>query len=90
MSEDSNECEICYKEFSRDLYILKDGPSNSDMPTKCIHYFCCQCWRDIGIHNKIIRCPMCREDVSEWFYSHYYDDEYDDDDDDDYVEDDDE
>lgn len=75
---DWDTCPVCYLE--RHECIPIDGPANSDILTKCPHYLCVSCWRAICKTQKA-ECPLCREDVSEWLYSHYgYDDDSDDED----------
>lgn len=64
--EAKGDCVICFE--SEDL--IYDGPSNSDIPTKCMHYFCIYCWEEMYDRN-ITTCPLCREDVKHWLYSHY-------------------
>ena len=59
--EPEGECVICFE--SEDL--IYDGPSNSDIPTKCMHYFCIYCWEEMYRLN-ITNCPLCREDVTDW------------------------
>jgi hypothetical protein len=58
------ECPICL----RDL-VLCVGPIHglnpaNCIPTRCAHMACCQCWSAIAAGDR--KCPLCRDDVSEW------------------------
>lgn len=83
------ECPVCFRSEEE---IVWDGPCNSDVPTKCSHWLCTECWMEIRAkarcrHCKYLRevlCPLCREDITEWVYHCVEIKEVDDDDDDDY------
>ena len=58
------ECPVCLQK----PYIW-DGPMNSNIPTRCTHWACVLCWAEIKERDN--RCPVCRDDVSQWLQSHY-------------------
>ena len=51
------ECPVCLQ-----VPDLWDGPLNSDVPTRCSHWACVDCWARVAEYDG--RCPVCREDVS--------------------------
>ena len=61
-----SECPICYD----DAVDIWDGPMNSDVPTRCTHWLCTQCWMKVSEDKK--RCPLCRDDLSEWLDGYDY------------------
>src|SRR4051812_24583338 len=63
-------CPICYEEYNRDSGVLMDGPSNSDLPNQCLHWFCVSCCEQL-FYNKMTDCPICRADITDWLLSHY-------------------
>jgi hypothetical protein len=68
MQDDWDACPVCFLDMQECAPI--DGPTNSDIATKCMHYLCVSCWQTLYI-TRNARCPLCREDVSEWLYTHY-------------------
>ena len=72
--KEEESCPVCFEKFSRENWVLKDGPSNSDFETECCHWLCVDCWTNIYEHGNH-QCPICREDVSEWLTQHYGSDE---------------
>jgi len=54
------ECPVCLE-----MPEISDGPMNSDVPTRCLHWACMRCWAEIRVRDR--RCPVCREDLSAWF-----------------------
>jgi hypothetical protein len=54
------ECPICCESG-----VVWEGPLNSDRPTRCVHWACSQCWRELR-HLGDFRCPFCRDSVQEW------------------------
>jgi hypothetical protein len=54
-----DECPVCHE--SPDIW---DGPMNSGIPTRCTHWACTECWKQISGFDK--RCPICRDDLREW------------------------
>ena len=54
-------CPVCYESFGEKE---ADGPLLSDIPSKCTHFLCKQCWEKVAITNT--ECPICREDLSSW------------------------
>lgn len=79
---DDNECPICYRTYSRGL-LLKDGKCNSAHKQNCCHYICVECCYEFGniLNNQIyewsesnvveIKCPLCREDWTDWILENY-------------------
>ena len=57
------ECPTCHAEPES-----WDGPLNSDVPTRCTHWACVACWRQIAARDK--RCPICRDNLTEWIRRH--------------------
>ena len=53
-------CPVCHEKPD-----IRDGPMNSDVPTRCTHWACVICWERIAHHDK--RCPVCRDDLTNWF-----------------------
>ena len=55
------ECPVCYESFSgKD----SDSPLLSDIPSKCTHWLCKECWQKVASTNA--ECPICREDLAPW------------------------
>lgn len=77
-------CVVCQKSCR---HVLKDGPLFSNLKG-CTHILCVTCWANIVCSevrthvNKYsiqycfrhikIRCPLCREDVSEWAFDELF------------------
>ena len=59
----TEECCVCHEK--PDIW---DGPMNSEVPTRCTHWACVCCWQRIAGRDR--RCPICREDLSEWIHRH--------------------
>ena len=57
------ECPVCHEK--PDMW---DIPMNSDIPTRCTHWICVECWSRINDRDK--RCPICRDDLTDWL-SHF-------------------
>ena len=83
----AQECPVCYTEFSQTVI---DGKDNSDSAEVCKHYLCVPCCQTLynnlrkefkkggwGKKGKTpdVKCPICREDWTEWILSHYNDEE---------------
>ena len=64
----TEECPVCHEK--PDIW---DGPMNSDVPTRCTHWACMICWERIARRDK--RCPICRDDLTDWFAWRYEEDE---------------
>ena len=69
------ECDVCYRTFNvkdNSLPIVTpDGPMNNiDNPDFCTHWLCYKCWGNIADGDR--RCPMCRDDVSDWLEEEGY------------------
>ena len=58
-------CPVCH-EKPVDKGDLWDGPMNSDIPTRCTHFLCVQCWTNVAARDDVVRCPVCRDDVTEF------------------------
>jgi hypothetical protein len=58
----TEECPVCHEK--PDIW---DGPMNSGVPTRCTHWACVSCWERIARRDK--RCPICRDDLTDWFAS---------------------
>ena len=65
-------CEICFEPFT--LELPARGPIQGEDPTRCRHFFCSPCWREILVspHSRW-ECPMCREDCSTWLVTEFSD-----------------
>ena len=61
-------CPVCMDETAFKVY---DSPMNSDIPTRCTHFACFECWRMIASRDR--RCPLCRDDLTEWLWFCQYD-----------------
>ena len=59
----TEECPVCHER--PDMW---DMPMNSDIPTRCTHWICVECWSRINDRDK--RCPICRDDLTDWL-SHF-------------------
>jgi hypothetical protein len=66
---DDDSCPICFEEYSREKFILKDGNLNHEIESKCKHWFCIQCLAKM-FENKIFNCPICRENIRQLVYIH--------------------
>jgi hypothetical protein len=54
-----SECAVCMEEE-----VTWDGPMDSHIATRCVHLLCVDCWDVIAAADR--RCPLCRDDLSEW------------------------
>ena len=61
-------CPVCLE-----IPDLGDGPMNSDIATRCTHWACVECWKQIARYDG--RCPICRDDVGVWLECFDSDDE---------------
>ena len=59
-----DECPVCHEK--PDIW---DGPMNSDVPTRCTHWACTECWDQVTDRDQ--RCPICRDDLSVWLRREY-------------------
>ena len=63
-------CPVCFAERGEE--VVWDGPMNSAYPTRCNHRLCTACWQNLVDHTPgAVRCPVCREDVTDWAMGHY-------------------
>lgn len=83
------ECPICYEKYGEQEdgnFLCKDGKCNSGCENECNHYICVKCCktlRDKFIEDdeeeedeeKKVRCPLCREDWTDWIESNYCSDD---------------
>ena len=54
-------CPVCYESFSgKDA----DSPLLSDMPSRCTHWLCKDCWKSVAQNSA--ECPICKEDLRTW------------------------
>lgn len=67
---DLSTCAICLNAFGTEKLPIT-GPSLSDIPTTCRHFFCPDCWVKHGHHKlstgDLVKCPACRRDVTVWW-----------------------
>jgi hypothetical protein len=72
--ESDTRCAICYEEYAGNGPAM-DGPQNYEYSENnkinCNHWLCVNCWQNIYDksleHNEPVRCPFCREDISNMF-----------------------
>ena len=72
------ECPICYEAYGEKpdgSYLCKDGKDNSGYKEECKHYVCVECCKklvkDVCRCCDTVKCPLCREDWTDWIFSHY-------------------
>lgn len=71
--EDSDECPICFHSYGTqpdESFLCRDGIDNSNFESACKHYICVTCVYELSKQDEV-RCPMCREDWTDWVNSHY-------------------
>ena len=56
-----SECPVCYGPLNEKD---SDSPLLSDLPSRCTHWLCTECWEKVASTNA--ECPICREDLSPW------------------------
>ena len=56
-----SECTVCYGPLNEKD---SDSPLLSDLPSRCTHWLCTECWEKVASTNA--ECPICREDLSAW------------------------
>ena len=61
LSKPPEECPICMEKMKK-----ARSPLLGDYPTSCRHFCCRECWLDIFTAGPPWKCPVCREDVSQW------------------------
>jgi len=78
-------CYEIYGEQEDGNFLCKDGKCNSGYETECKHYICVKCCKTLRNkfiedededeeeedEEKKVRCPLCREDWTDWIGSHY-------------------
>ena len=72
---EDNECPICFEKYGEQIdgsFLCRDGKDNSDYAENCIHYICVKCCMKM-VENCNNKCPICREDWSEFLYERYED-----------------
>ena len=60
ISSNAEHCPICLQTPQK-----WDGPCLGDVPTRCSHLLCENCWEMLPES----KCPLCRDDISEWISS---------------------
>ena len=68
--EDYTHCPICRRQYSRDDYILKNSPDNTDYESDCHHWFCNDCFQEM-YETRNTDCPICNVDLSEFLEIYY-------------------
>ncbi len=66
-------CPICFTHYGEQedgSFLTKDGKNNSDYAEVCKHYVCHQCCWKLSLQDHV-KCPLCREDWTDWIHSHY-------------------
>jgi hypothetical protein len=71
------ECPICYTKYGRQedgSFLCMDSINNSALASTstCTHYICAHCCWELSRMEQV-RCPLCREDWSEWVHQRYTD-----------------
>jgi len=74
MSEGDKNCCICFSDYSRDDFILKDSNDNHEILSQCHHWFCIHCLKDLLV-RQMYDCPLCRENITELLATYESDDE---------------
>lgn len=67
------ECPICYEGYGEKPngdFLCKDGKANSPYAEECKHYACVKCCIELS-KAEHVKCPLCREDWTEWIHAHY-------------------
>ena len=70
-------CPICYKQYGEQPdgdFLCMDGIQNSEYGkySNCRHWFCVDCINEIYLQdNYTVFCPLCREDITDWIFTHY-------------------
>ena len=62
------ECSVCFEAFGPERPPL--SPITGDWPTKRRHFLCKACWYETleKNQNKTLKCPSCRENVTDWLH----------------------
>jgi hypothetical protein len=64
------ECPICYEGYGEKPngdFLCKDGKANSPYAEECKHYICVKCCEELS-KAEHVKCPLCREDWTEWIH----------------------
>ena len=72
MSEDDDECPISFEKYGYGdredgYFLIKDGKINNEDTDICNHFICVNCCAEMW-NQEEIRCPICREDWTEWMH----------------------
>lgn len=59
------QCNLCKDNCKINSQLIFDGPMNSNIPSKCIHWACINCWNKMYINNEY-NCPWCNENLYLW------------------------
>jgi hypothetical protein len=68
-----DECPICFTHYGEQAdgsFLTKDGKDNSDYAEVCKHYICHRCCWELS-KQEHVKCPLCREDWTDWIHTHY-------------------
>ena len=76
MNHLDHSCPICYLNYGEQedgSFLCKDGIDNSDYESPCKHYICVTCCRKMckvaSEAKDEVRCPLCREDWTQWIFN---------------------
>ena len=64
----SSHCPTCNRKYSRDKFILSDGPANSEYFLRCYHWQCADCWDTLNESGQY-KCPFCDQNIQVWLNS---------------------
>ena len=64
LCEPPSECPVCYEAFDEEN--PAQSPLLGDPPTRCRHFVCQSCWEAMTEQPMPWRCPVCREDVTQF------------------------
>ena len=56
------DCPVCLQPRPRDA--MDAAMCHEGVHTRCTHWVCINCWEQIAGRDR--RCPICRDDLSEW------------------------
>ena len=59
------QCDLCKDNNYLNSEIIFHGPMNSNIPSKCTHWACVDCWNK-RFENYQYKCPWCHEDLRAW------------------------
>ena len=59
------QCNLCKDNYKINPQIIFNGPMNSNILSKCIHWACVNCWHKMYDNNEY-KCPWCNENLYLW------------------------